>query len=67
MIETKNQAVKALTEIKDKTGWSLRMIASKSAIHYATISRLDSGYTGMPNEKTRQGLFNLQMQVRGME
>jgi transcriptional regulator with XRE-family HTH domain len=67
MIETRMQTIRALDEIRSKTGWSDRMIAEKSGVNHSTISRLAYNTERQPQKRTMINIYLLQMKVRGME
>lgn len=64
MIQTREQAVKAVKEIQKKTGWKFGRIASKARIHRATLTRLMVEDGPIPNQGTCDGIYAVLLMAR---
>jgi transcriptional regulator with XRE-family HTH domain len=66
MIETRVQAVSAVDEIAELTGWSYAEIARRSGICKGTMRRLRTGKMKWPGEDTRRGLTECLIHARNI-
>jgi transcriptional regulator with XRE-family HTH domain len=67
MIETMAQAVSAVEEIAERTGWPYAEIARRSGICKGTMRRLRNGEMKWPGVDTRRGLTECLIYARNIK
>ena len=65
MIETADQAQKALKQIKRKTKWSMRRIAEKLEVNHTTIWHMSKGHIDCPSQAVMDSIDALLTRVKG--
>ena len=63
MIRTGKQATAALKNIKQKTDWSLRKIASSLGMSHGAVTDLYKGYTKNPTDEFMKAIERLEAEV----
>lgn len=66
MIETTKQAMAAIEEIYELTGWHDSEIARRAGFNRSTIHRIRTGKMKFPGYKTRKALTGMLIYARGL-
>lgn len=67
MIETTAQAMAAVDEIKQLTGWPDAEIARRAGVNRATIHRIRTGKMKFPGYDTRGAISSCLVYARGLK